>query len=93
MTPEEFMKAASVAGLTTKEAKAALEIAKKESNLRPSAKNSKSSAAGLFGQMQSVHGKVSPCAVQQIRWADKYATSRYGGWSRAAAARRKKGWW
>jgi hypothetical protein len=45
--------------------------------------------AGLFGQK----GRVSPCPVAQLKWADRYARSRYGSWRKALLHHKRHGWW
>ncbi len=84
---------ARAAGLTGGEIEPSYRIMWAESRGNPRAENPRSSAAGLFQKIESLHGEVSVCPIEQVRWADKYATNRYGGWSRAWTFHRKNGWW
>lgn len=69
-------------------------IISRESGWNPNATNASSGACGL--------AQAYPCSkvpgngydpVDNLRWADGYAKSRYGGWAQAYAAWNAKHWW
>ncbi|MEU7814133.1 NlpC/P60 family protein [Pseudonocardia sp. NPDC049154] len=53
-------------------------LIQKESSWNPNARNPRSSAAGLFQKMQSIHGPVEPTPGGQALWGLNYIRGRYG---------------
>lgn len=49
-----------------------------ESSWNPNARNPRSSAAGLFQKMQSIHGPVEPSVAGQAAWGLNYIKGKYG---------------
>jgi hypothetical protein len=75
-------------GLSEEELRMAMAISWREDRWR-NRRHRNPRAVGLFGQI----GGKSPCPVSQLRWAHKYALSRYGSWRAALRHHKKKGWW
>ena len=69
-----------------------------ESTWNHRAQNPRSSAYGLCQTMLSDHQKTLPAdfkenPVAQIRWCDRYAHERYGGYRKALDHWREHKWW
>ena len=90
-TKSEWMAAA---GIAEKDWKYVDYIVRRESGWNPNATNKRSGACGLV--------QALPCSkvpgngynpVDNLRWANRYAKKRYGGWEKAYAFWVKNHWW
>lgn len=83
--------------LTTHDRKAVVDIAYRESTLRPTARNSRSSAYGLYGFLDSTWRgtgvQKTKCPYCQTRAAIKYMRGRYKTPVRALRFHRSRGYY